>query len=64
MENLKVNCSMCLEILRRVPRQAVSVPGTLKMQGSYINAVSTYHNALFHVMENEDAFDFRLLPRC
>jgi len=32
MANLKVNCSICLEILRRFPRQAVSVPGTFQMQ--------------------------------
>jgi len=55
MANLKVNCSMCLEILRRFPRQAVSVPGTFQMQCCNINAVSAYHNVLSHVMGNEDA---------
>ena len=33
MMNFKVNCSVCLEIMRTVPRQAVSVLGTMKMQG-------------------------------
>lgn len=55
MANLKVNCSMCLEILRRFPSQAVSVPGTFQMQCYNINAVSTYHNVLSRVMGNEDA---------
>lgn len=58
MANLKVICNVCLETLRRVPRQAASVAGTLKMQGYYINAVSTYHDVLFHVMGNDDAFFF------
>jgi len=55
MANLKVNCSICLEILRRFTRQAVSVPGTFQMQCCNINAVSSYHNVLSHVMGNEDA---------
>lgn len=55
MANLKVNCSMCLEILRRFPRQAISVPGTFQMQCHNINAVSAYHNVLSHVMGNEDS---------
>jgi len=55
MANLKVNCSMCLQILRRFPRQAVSLPGTFQMQCYNINAMSAYHNVLSHVMGNEDA---------
>lgn len=55
MANLKVNFTMCLEILRRFARQAVSVPGTFQMQCYNINAVSAYHNILSHVMGSEDA---------
>jgi hypothetical protein len=53
MVNLKVNCCMCMEILSRVPRQAVSMPCPFKMQCYSINAVYMYHNVLCHVTGND-----------